>query len=192
MYQQNRSPHLISAVSAPDRSSATDIPPATESQRLVTIQVAKEYLSFSAGHFTIFSATERERLHGHNFRVQAEVTAPVDDNGLTFDYVLLKRRLKALCDSLDERLLLPLHSAHLEIIQTDGLITARFDGQSMSFPEADVLLMPLRNVTVEELSHWFLQQLAADPALQDYDVQEITLSVSSGDGQWGTSRWARP
>ena len=39
--------------------------------QLTTIELSKEYLKFSAGHFTVFSATERERLHGHNFSVSA-------------------------------------------------------------------------------------------------------------------------
>ena len=46
------------------------------SHLLTTINICKEALKFSGAHFTIFSATDRERLHGHNFRVRAEVTAP--------------------------------------------------------------------------------------------------------------------
>ena len=39
----------------------------------VTIRLAKENMKFSAAHFTIFSASERERLHGHNFRVEVDI-----------------------------------------------------------------------------------------------------------------------
>ncbi len=51
-------------------------------EQLTTIEVSKEYLKFSAAHFTIFSATERERLNGHNFRVSAKITEPVGPNGM--------------------------------------------------------------------------------------------------------------
>ena len=54
--------------------------------RFTTIEIRKEYLHFSAAHFTVFSATERERLHGHNWRIGALITGPVGDDGLCFDY----------------------------------------------------------------------------------------------------------
>ena len=43
-------------------------------------------LHFSAAHFTIFSATERERLHGHNYSVSARFVAPQGDNGFSADH----------------------------------------------------------------------------------------------------------
>ena len=46
-------------------------------ESLIRIELSKEYLNFSAGHFTIFSATERENLHGHNFQVRGAVTAAI-------------------------------------------------------------------------------------------------------------------
>ena len=49
-----------------------------------TIDILKEDIKFSAAHFTVFSATERERLHGHNFHVGLSVTAPVGSNGMCF------------------------------------------------------------------------------------------------------------
>ena len=72
-----------------------------------TIEISKDYLHFNAAHFTLFSATEREDLHGHTFYVAATVTSPVGDDGLAFDYNLFKNALKALCDELDEKVLLP-------------------------------------------------------------------------------------
>ena len=38
---------------------------------LCTLYIDKESHKFSAAHYTIFSATERERLHGHNYSVSA-------------------------------------------------------------------------------------------------------------------------
>ena len=67
-------------------------------ERLTTIYIDKESHKFSAAHFTIFSASKRERLHGHNFSVAARLVAPVDNNGLTGDYAVYKAQLKKLCD----------------------------------------------------------------------------------------------
>src|SRR3954453_2881336 len=61
-----------------------------------TIEITKDYLHFSAAHFTIFSATERENLHGHNFDVSCSLDTSVGPNGLAFDYNVVKDRLMAL------------------------------------------------------------------------------------------------
>lgn len=161
----------------------------TSPERLVSIQIAKDYLGFSAAHFTIFSATERERLHGHSFRLQVEVTAPVDDNGLTFDYVPLKRDLKALCDELDERLLLPERSPCLRISKTSDTVRACFNNETMTLPSNDVLLLPVKNITIEELSYYFTQRLLACDSLVSASVRALTVAVSSGAGQWGRYHW---
>ena len=84
-----------------------------------TIEISKEYLHFAAAHFTLFSATERENLHGHNFQVTLDADAPLQDDGLTFDYNILKKAVKQLCDDLDEQVLMPTRSPYLEIDEQD-------------------------------------------------------------------------
>ena len=69
--------------------------------RFTTLHIDKEAHKFSAGHYTIFSATERERLHGHNYSVSARFLAPQGENGFSADYNLYKNRLAKLCDELD-------------------------------------------------------------------------------------------
>ena len=161
-------------------------------ERLTTIELAKEYLKFSAAHFTIFSATERERLHGHNFRVAAELTAPVGENGMCFSYKVFKRKLQDLCDSLDEYLLLPANSPYLEISEEGNSYIIYYGGERMSFLKSDTRLLPMRNATVEEYAQYLLEQLLADvEAMQTYAIRQILIKVSSGPGQWGSSTWKR-
>ncbi|MBT4521569.1 MAG: 6-pyruvoyl tetrahydropterin synthase, partial [Halieaceae bacterium] len=89
-------------------------------ERLTTLYIDKEIHKFSAAHYTIFSATERERLHGHNYSVSARIVAPVGSNGLAADYGLYKSRLMSLCDALDEYLLLAGESPY-QRIEEDGV-----------------------------------------------------------------------
>ena len=96
---------------------------------LTTIEISKDYLHFNAAHFTIFSATEREDLHGHTFYVRAYVTSHVDSNGMAFDYNLLKEKLGALCDVLDEKVLLPERSPHLTLVEEGGVGKFRVGGE---------------------------------------------------------------
>ena len=155
-----------------------------------TIEINKEDLKFSAAHFTIFSATERERLHGHNFGVYVSVTAPVDENGMCFNYTGLKSRVRALCRELDEYTLLPAQSPYLEITEKDGQYVVGFNGETLYFAKKDTKLLPLRNTTVEEYSHYLLSRLVEDSAFFDPDtISAMVLKVSSGPGQWGSASW---
>jgi 6-pyruvoyltetrahydropterin/6-carboxytetrahydropterin synthase len=160
-----------------------------DGESVTRIEICKEYLNFSAGHFTIFSSTERENLHGHNFQVRCTVSAAVGANGMAFDYVMLKRVLKSLCDDLDERLLLPEHSPYLRIERGDGMVVAWFDEQRLTFLERDVLLLPIRNVTIEELAALLLSRLRTRSELLDQAIHAIDVGVSSGSGQWAWSVW---
>lgn len=149
-----------------------------------TFEISKEALHFAAAHFTIFSATERENLHGHNFRVAVEVDAEVGGDGLAFDYNLVKTSLKALCDELDERTLLPALSPHLAITEEDSYTVAHFNGERLPFLQRDVLTLPVGNITVEALAQWFGDELLGDPVVGSLPIGSLTVRVSSGPGQW--------
>ena len=159
-------------------------------ERLTTIHIDKESHKFSAAHFTIFSATERERLHGHNFSVAARLVAPVDDNGLTGDYAVYKQQIKKLCDELDEYTLIPTQSLYLSIDEEGDYYRVRHHQDVLLLLKSDTLLLPLRNTTVEDLSHYLLEKLVEDEAfLEQQDIRNIEVMVSSGPGQTGCSHW---
>lgn len=157
--------------------------------RLSTIDIAKHALNFSIAHFTIFSATERENLHGHNFQVECSLTAPVNEDGLVFDYGIVKSIIRELCDRLDEHAVLPTQSPFLSIEETEEGVTARFADEEIVFLRRDVLLLPIRNTTVEELSHWFLNQMLTHPDLSSRELTELIVRVSSSPGQSGSASW---
>jgi 6-pyruvoyltetrahydropterin/6-carboxytetrahydropterin synthase len=157
-----------------------------------TIEITKDYLHFSAAHFTIFSATERENLHGHNFDVSCSLDTRVGPNGLAFDYNVVKDRLMALCDELDERVLLPAQSPHLKFEHDGGYLIVRFADERIPFLERDALLLPIRNATVEEFARLFAQRLGADAELSRQPIESLNVRVSSGPGQWASCRWSRP
>jgi 6-pyruvoyltetrahydropterin/6-carboxytetrahydropterin synthase len=159
---------------------------------ITTIEISKDYLHFNSAHFTIFSAIEREDLHGHTFYVTATVDSVVGDDGLAFDYNVFKTRLKDLCDELDEKVLLPERSPHLELRRDGDYLVAVFAGERIPFLPRDVLTLPVRNVTVEELAPWFLDRLVADPTIAALGVLKILIRVSSGPGQWAGALWTAP
>lgn len=80
---------------------------------LTTVELQKESMKFSAGHTTIFSATEREPLHGHMYGVYLALTTWVEENGMTFDYRYYKQRIHNLCRFLNQTFLMPQYSPFL-------------------------------------------------------------------------------
>lgn len=157
---------------------------------LTTLYIDKESHKFSAAHYTIFSATERERLHGHNYSVSAKIVARMGDNGFSADYNVYKSRIAALCAALDEYTLLAGASPHQNVVEEGAYYRVTFAGEQMLFLRSDTLLLPIRNATVEEFSRYLLQQLLED-CVED-ELREIELCVASGPGQKGCAHWRRP
>ena len=164
-----------------------------------TISLAKQDMKFSAGHFTIFNGKKRERLHGHNFSVSAEITtrtgAGTREAGLVVDYGILKKALRELCDEWDEVFLLPERSPYLQfeqVSQDENQLRILFgDGKADSekeqlvLPKTDVTLLPVSNITGEELSRLLLARFieVCGEDLAAGGVQTVKIGVSSGPGQ---------
>jgi 6-pyruvoyltetrahydropterin/6-carboxytetrahydropterin synthase len=162
-------------------------------QRRTKIELFKEEMKFSAGHFTIFSATHRENLHGHNFSIHVEIEALVSENGMAFDYGESKKRLFALCRSLNEIVLLPSRSPHLRIREEEGRVIACFADEELIFLKRDVLLLPIRNVTLEELADYLLGTIVADVTREPaHGVSAVAVRAFSGPGQSARMEWAAP
>lgn len=123
--------------------------------RLSTIELSKQRLGFSAGHFTIFSATEREALHGHNYQVCCAITSQVGELGLSFDYRYYKDQIAERCKQVDEIFLIPQDSPYLKIEEQENYYFIHFNKEKIPFLKQDVKFLPLVNISVEELSHWF-------------------------------------
>ena len=67
-----------------------------------------------------------------------------------------------------------------------------FRGKLIAYGGVAVFFDPVANTTVEEFSYYILLTLCDDKALlKTYDIREIEVSVGSGPGQSGSSRWCR-
>ena len=159
--------------------------------RLASLEIHKEEFSFSAGHFTIFSATEREQLHGHNYYVSIAFKVAIEDYGLSFDYRHYKRKMSALCDQLDRHFLLPEQSRYLKLEENEEYLIAHFNHKKIPFLKEDVVTLPLTNITIEELSHWFLQKILEEQQqdIAQHGIRGITVKVYNGPGQSAATSW---
>ena len=164
------------------------------SQRLTTIELFKENMKFSAGHFTIFSATDRENLHGHNFTVYTALTGVVRPDGLMADYGIFKRKVTEMCHEWNETFLLPDRSPHLRIDQSNPKeYKVYYADEVLKFLPRDVTIIPVSNTTLEEMSRIFGERLIQDiEFLKNNDIMKITIKIASGPGQWAHWNWFAP
>jgi len=162
--------------------------------RVTVIELYKEDMKFSAGHFTIFSPQERERLHGHNFTIFAALTMRLEDgDGFGVDYRIYKRKLLELCQAWNEVFLLPGRSPHLQLTETGTHVYAQFGEERIPFLKQDVLVLPVTNVTLEELSSLLLTRLlAVREDLGHTMIEGLTIKVFSGPGQNASAQWVLP
>ncbi|MEO8401682.1 MAG: 6-carboxytetrahydropterin synthase [Gammaproteobacteria bacterium] len=160
--------------------------------RSAIVELHKEELKFSAGHFMLFSATERESMHGHDYQIGVAFNTLIEQNGMSFDCRLYKQRIEALCQTLDYRFILPSLSSYMRIEDTSDQWIAHFSDKIFPFYKQDAVVLPISNVTLEELSHWFLLQLTEDQAeLKKHGIQGVTLKVFNGRGESGATSWGR-
>jgi 6-pyruvoyltetrahydropterin/6-carboxytetrahydropterin synthase len=160
--------------------------------RISTIELFKEDMTFSSGHFAIFSSQVRENLHGHNYNVHVSYTTIIEEEGLSFDYRFYKDKLRELCDTLNEIVLMPGHCMHLKIEEAGDYYHVHFNDEKIIFLKRDLKILPVTNITVEELSNYLLAQLLLDKTeLEKNKIQKIKIKVFSGPGLCGSSTWRR-
>lgn len=159
---------------------------------LTTVELQKESMKFSAGHTTIFSATNREPLHGHMYGVYLALTTWVEENGMTFDYRYYKERMHQLCRHLNQTFLMPEFSPYLEFAQDEDYYYFTFNHKKIPFLKEDVTILPVTNITVEELSRWLVNELIKDQdELDRHRIEKIVVKVFSAPGQSASHEWHR-
>ncbi len=158
--------------------------------RLVVLEFYEGPYTFSAGHFTIFSKTTRERLHGHNYSLAATVTAAIQEPGITFNYTIFKDRLKSLCNALHCHFLLPKNSPYLSIDEDADYYHVTFNHEKIPFLKNDVIMLPVENTTLEDLSRWFLNEIVSDEKfIVDHVISSVTIKVFNGPEQSASMTW---
>ena len=152
-----------------------------------SVRVTKDTLVFSAAHFITFNRNICERIHGHNWRVEAEIEGPLDENHYVFDFVALRDGLQALVHELDHRVILPDRHPmiRVEISQDEQEVTARFENRRLVFPREDCLILPVENTTAELIGRWIGVSLIERLKLhQQHGLNRLRISVEENFGQW--------
>lgn len=154
------------------------------------VRLQKESLVFSAAHFITFAGNICERLHGHNYRVAAEVEGPLDENQYVVDFIALRDTMQTLVLELDHHMLLPTNHPLIHVSANDREVEARFEDRRWVFPRGDCVLLPVANTTAELLARYLGGRLSdALKAKTGASISRLRIEVDENHGQWGCWEW---
>ncbi|AAM02032.1 TPA: 6-pyruvoyl tetrahydropterin synthase family protein [Methanopyrus kandleri] len=139
-------------------------------------------LRFSACH-VIPGHGKCGRLHGHTYHVSVELLGErTEPHGFVYDFDELKSTVRELIKPLDHRVLLPTESELFEIEESGNEITVRLsDGKRYVFPREDVVLIPTRSLSAEDLAEYLADEL--ERRLAGDNLKELRVRVDEGWGQ---------
>ncbi len=147
-------------------------------------RLAKESFKFSCTHFTIFGPHSAEHMHGHNYMVAFDFTCEdvQKDLGLAFDFNEFKPLMKKACDELDESILIPTKSPYLKINESENEVEVIFNKKRYVLPKEDTRMLPITNISIEELASYMHQQLSSQlkPA---WKVTRLAVTIQETAGQ---------
>lgn len=117
-----------------------------QTQSSCGLYTLKVHAQFCSAHALRDYPGDCRRLHGHNWKVETEVTARVlDDIGIAIDFKAIKAATRQLADSLDHRFL------------------------------NDIEPFERINPTAENLAAWFYRQLSKNLNGKGVSVSAVTL-----------------
>ena len=159
-----------------------------------SILLQKEAFKFSAAHFLIFPDGSAERLHGHNYRVFLELEGALSPQGLVIDFKVVKPVIKELVDELDEHWLVPGEHPVLTAQRLgDGTTEVRYLKRRYMAPDEDVIIMPMNNLSAENLSSWIGRELRRrlEARFPELCIESMKVAVEETSNQRGVYRYDR-
>jgi 6-pyruvoyltetrahydropterin/6-carboxytetrahydropterin synthase len=150
------------------------------------VRLTKDYLVFSAAHFITFNGDICERLHGHNYRVAAEVHGPLDENHYVVDFIALRDTLREIVAELDHHMLLPTTHPTIKVSAGEREVEVTFEDRRWVFPRCDCILLPVPNTTAELLARYIGNRLLGDlAAATGFRPRRLRIEVDECEGQAG-------
>ncbi len=108
---------------------------------------------FSCAHMTVFPDGTKERLHGHNYYISVTLTIADGSFSRMIPFARIKKFIKDLCEEWKEYVLLPEKNPYFKVVHNDtSSIEFLLCGMRYVLPKQDVKLLPLDNISVEQLS----------------------------------------
>lgn len=158
-------------------------------QESYRVRLAKDQFTFCAAHFITYAGNICEPLHGHNYRVSADLAGPLDENQYVVDFIAARDALATITKSLDHRVLLPTDHPSIQVSTAGAEVTAQFEDRRWVFPKSDCVLLPVANTTAELVARYIGEQLLAALAAAGFQPMSLEVAVDECQGQQGVCQW---
>ncbi len=148
------------------------------------VRVGGESLRLSSAHFITMAHGICESLHGHDYRVAAEIVGPLGEDCYVVDFGVVAGAMRAIIAELDHGVLLPTEHPLLRVTAGPEEVEVRWAQRRWVFPRSDCRLLPLANTTAELLAQYLGRRLLeALQAASGTRPQSIRLEVEESPGQ---------
>ena len=148
------------------------------------VRIANDDLVFSAAHFITWGPAACERLHGHSYRVAAEVSGPLDEHQCVVDFAAVRGALEEIIAELDHRVLLPAEHAALRVSAGAEEVEVALADRRWVFPRDNCLLLPIAvpHTTTELLARYVGGRLRERLASQGVPAAAVRIEIGEGTG----------
>lgn len=154
-----------------------------------SLHLAKQNFKFSAAHFLIFDEKTAEKLHGHNYQVRVDLGVgdpeAMAERGFFVDFNVFKKRIKECLDQWDEVVLLPAKHPEMIVHAEGSSLEVRFRDRFYVFPKNEVVLLPITNTSVEQLSRLLAERFYRE--FRTHGVHRVRVLVEETRGQGASS-----
>ena len=148
------------------------------------IAIALPHHKFSCAHMTVFPDGTKERLHGHNFPEAIALDVERVDLPAMIPFHSIKSAIAQLCDEWKEHVLIAGANPRLEVLRDSDEYEIRLCGQRYVFPRGDVLVLPVDNISVEQLAHHVCETLRTRlSSILTPNVKRFEVTVEENPGQ---------
>ena len=154
------------------------------------VRISKKDMVFSAAHFITYDGNVCERLHGHNYRVAAQVDGELDENHYVIDFIALRDTLSKIVDALDHHMLLPTDHPSIRVDAGKDQVEVTFEERRWVFPRGDCILLPVPNTTAEQIARYIGRRLLDDLEKRTGTrCPSLQVEVDECQGQWGVWKY---
>ena len=143
----------------------------------------REEFKFSCAHMTVFPDGSKERLHGHNYQLAIRLQISDTSYAAMIPFAEIKSVIRLFCKEWKEYLLLARDNPHFTIVSDADELEFLLCGKRYVLPREEVKLLPVDNITVEQLAVYIGEHLRGRfPESVRRSAIEISLFESAGQG----------
>jgi 6-pyruvoyltetrahydropterin/6-carboxytetrahydropterin synthase len=148
-----------------------------------SLRIESADLIFSAAHFITFEGGGCEPLHGHDYRVKAELFGPLGANEYIVDFVLVHEGLKEIVKELDHRVLLPGGHDSIAVKLEGEEFVITHAGRRWVLPKDNCRVLPIGNTTTEMFARYIGGRFIEDLIMKrQLPVTQISIEVGECGG----------